>query len=101
MDPVLIFLMAFAAIFVVGIAGEVVFAKTNVPDVVWLMLVGVLLGPVLGVVKREDLMMVGPYFGAITLVIVLPLPSTHQRRTSLMAGMMRYRMVQVKGSRDE
>lgn len=71
MDPVLIFLMAFAAIFVVGIAGEVVFTKTNVPDVVWLMLVGVLLGPVFGLVDREELMTVGPYFGAITLVIVL------------------------------
>ncbi len=71
MDPVLLFLLGFATIFIVGIGGELVFERTSVPDVVWLMLVGILLGPVFGVVRREDLMAVGPYFGALTLVVVL------------------------------
>ncbi|HOU92509.1 MAG TPA: cation:proton antiporter [Polyangiaceae bacterium] len=71
MDPVLLFLLGFATIFIVGIAGELVFERTSVPDVVWLLLVGILIGPVFGVVRREDLMAVGPYFGALTLVVVL------------------------------
>jgi len=71
MDPVLLFLLSFAAIFIVGIAGEMVFAKTGVPDVIWLMLVGIIIGPVLHLVSREQLLTIGPYFGALTLVVVL------------------------------
>ncbi len=52
MDPVLLFLLSFAAIFIVGIAGEMVFARTGVPDVIWLMLVGIIIGPVLHLVSR-------------------------------------------------
>jgi hypothetical protein len=51
MDPVAIFLLTIAAIFLIGVLGEIVFEKTGVPDVVWLIAVGVLLGPVSGVVN--------------------------------------------------
>ncbi|MEM7607744.1 MAG: cation:proton antiporter, partial [Myxococcota bacterium] len=71
MSPVSIFLLAIATIFVVGIVGELVFARTGIPDVVWLITVGVILGPVTGFVTREGLMTIAPYFGALTLVIVL------------------------------
>ncbi|MBW2529132.1 MAG: cation:proton antiporter [Deltaproteobacteria bacterium] len=71
MDPVAIFLLTIAAIFLIGVLGEIVFEKTGVPDVVWLITVGVLLGPVSGVVDRGSLSAVAPYFGAVTLVIVL------------------------------
>ena len=65
------FLLTVAAIFIIGIVGELVFEKTGVPDVVWLIVVGIILGPVTGTVTREQLMGVAPYFGALTLVIVL------------------------------
>ena len=39
MDPVSLFLLTVAAIFLIGIAGEIVFERTGVPDVVWLILV--------------------------------------------------------------
>ena len=71
MSPVSVFLLAIATIFVVGIVGEIVFAKTGVPDVVWLIAVGVGLGPVSGLVTREGLMNIAPFFGALTLVVVL------------------------------
>lgn len=71
MDPVLLFLLAFATIFIVGIAGEALFQRTSIPDAVELIFVGILIGPVLGLVSREDLMAIGPYFGALTLVVVL------------------------------
>lgn len=71
MSAVSVFLLAIATIFVVGIVGEIVFSKTGVPDVVWLIGVGVILGPVSGLVKRDGLMDIAPFFGALTLVIVL------------------------------
>lgn len=71
MSDVSVFLLAIATIFVVGIVGEIVFSKTGVPDVVWLIAVGVILGPVTGLVNREGLMDIAPFFGALTLVIVL------------------------------
>ncbi|MFT5356465.1 MAG: cell volume regulation protein A [Polyangiales bacterium] len=71
MSPVSVFLLAIATIFVVGIVGEIVFSKTGVPDVVWLIGVGVIIGPVSGLVSHEGLMEIAPYFGALTLVIVL------------------------------
>ena len=54
MTPVSLFLIVVAAIFLVGVVGELVFERTGVPDVVWLVLVGVLLGPVTGVVSRAS-----------------------------------------------
>ncbi|MGB1698754.1 MAG: cation:proton antiporter [Nannocystaceae bacterium] len=71
MNPVDLFLLVIAAIFVIGVIGEIIFEKTDVPDVVWLILVGILIGPVLGWVSREGLVQIAPYFGALTLVIVL------------------------------
>lgn len=70
-DPVQGMLLIIATIFLVGIFGEVVFRKTGVPDVVWLIAVGVALGPVFGILQPARLLEIAPYFGAITLVVVL------------------------------
>ena len=66
-----IFLMVIAAIFLIGIAGELAFAKTGIPDVIWLIGVGIILGPVSGLVTKSSLAAAAPYFGALTLVVVL------------------------------
>lgn len=71
MSPVAIFLLAIAGIFLLGALGELIFERTNIPDVVWLILAGILLGPVLGLVTREQLNGIAPYFAALTLVVVL------------------------------
>ncbi len=65
------FLLAVAGIFLIGALGEAVFRRTSVPDVIWLILVGILLGPVLHFVSREQLTSIAPYFAAVTLVVVL------------------------------
>ena len=65
------FLVTIAAIFLIGAVGEVVFRRTQVPDVIWLLLAGVLIGPVSGVVSQAQLNAIAPYFGALTLVVVL------------------------------
>jgi len=70
-DPVEAFLLAIAGVFAIGVAGEVVFRRTGIPDVIWLVLVGMILGPITGAVPRERLTEVAPYFAALTLVIIL------------------------------
>ena len=47
------------------------FARTKIPDVLWLFTIGLLIGPVCGWVKPEDFGAVGPVFTTITLVFIL------------------------------
>lgn len=71
MNPVALFLITIACIFLLGAMGEAVFKRTNVPDVIWLIFAGIILGPVSGLVSREQLSSIAPYFAALTLVVVL------------------------------
>lgn len=70
-DPVTLFLVSIAAIFLIGALGELTFQRTNIPDVIWLIGTGILLGPVLGFVGTDLLRDIAPYFAALTLVVVL------------------------------
>jgi cell volume regulation protein A len=47
------------------------FTKTRVPDILVLMIIGVLAGPVLGWVKPEDLGGVGRFLSVVTLIVIL------------------------------
>lgn len=47
------------------------FARTKIPDVLWLFTIGLLLGPVFGLVHPQDFGAVGPVFTTITLVFIL------------------------------
>jgi len=47
------------------------FRKTNIPDVLVLMLTGILLGPVLGVITPQDFGKIGPVIATIALVVIL------------------------------
>jgi len=71
MDPVAKFLVAVSVIFLIGAVGEMVFERTSIPDAIWLIATGVLLGPILGWVSRAQLNAVAPHFAALTLTIVL------------------------------
>lgn len=70
-DPVALFLLSVAAIFVIGAVGELIFQRTSIPDVIWLILAGILLGPIGGLVTKDRLNAIAPYFAALTLVVVL------------------------------
>jgi cell volume regulation protein A len=48
-----------------------VFEQTRLPDVLWLILIGLLLGPLLGFVEPEDFGAVGGVVTTITLIILL------------------------------
>lgn len=47
------------------------FRKTNIPDVLVLMVVGILIGPVFGIITPEDFGKVGPVIATIALVVIL------------------------------
>ncbi len=65
------FLVILAGILLVGLLGEWLFARTGVPDAVWLIAVGAVLGPVMDLVHGADLQKAAPLLGALTIIIVL------------------------------
>jgi len=71
MEPVVEMLLILAGILLLGALGEFVFSFTGIPDVLWLVGAGILLGPVFGVISSEALQPVVPFFGAIALTVIL------------------------------
>lgn len=47
------------------------FSRWRIPDVLWLFTIGLIIGPVTGIVKVQDFGAVGPVFTTITLVFIL------------------------------
>lgn len=58
-------------IILVGLAGELVFKRTGIPSVLFLMGFGVLLGPVLHLADPTMVMELAPYLGTLALLIIL------------------------------
>ena len=66
-----VILLAAGVVIFLGVAGEAFFKRTGVPDVAFLMILGVILGPVLGIIQPEVVTQVVPYFAAIALIIIM------------------------------
>ena len=60
-----------AVILLLGAVGELVFSRTGIPDVLWLVCAGVLAGPVFGLVSPMLVQPAVPLFGAVALTIIL------------------------------
>jgi len=71
MDPVAWVVVEIAGILLLGALGEFIFARTRVPDVVWLVAAGILAGPISGLVPSGLLRPGIPLFGAIALTVIL------------------------------
>jgi cell volume regulation protein A len=71
MDAVATTLILIAGLLLVGALGEFVFARTGVPDVVWLVAAGLLAGPLSNFVSPTLLTPGIPFFGAIALTVIL------------------------------
>jgi cell volume regulation protein A len=67
---VIAFLVA-AVIIVLGFLGEEFFNRTSIPDSIFLLLFGVLLGPIFHLFAEEALLAITPYFAALALIIIL------------------------------
>jgi cell volume regulation protein A len=56
---------------VLGYVGMFIFKKTRIPDVIWLLLFGILVGPVFNLIDTSAFVSVSPLLGAVALVIIL------------------------------
>lgn len=97
MSDVSFMLLVVAGIFLVGALGEVVFAKTRVPDVVWLIAAGWLLGPVTGMLDKAVLLEIAPYFAAFALIVILFNGGTSLRLDSVMRAAPRALLLALTG----
>ena len=66
-----VLLLAAGVVIFSGVAGEAFFKKTGIPDVAFLMVLGVILGPLLGIVRTEAVLEIVPYFAALALIIIM------------------------------
>jgi len=71
MDPVAQTLIVIAFLLLLGTFAESFFARTGLPDVVWLVGAGILLGPVFKLVSPSMIEPAVPFFGAIALTVIL------------------------------
>lgn len=66
-----VILLAAGVVIFLGVAGEAFFKKTGIPDVAFLMILGVIIGPVFGIIQPEAVIQVVPYFAALALIIIM------------------------------
>lgn len=88
MDVVSLFLVAIAAVILLGALGEVLFQRVGVPPSLWLILCGVLLGPVFGLVPRDDLAQLAPFI-AVPSFITAVAELTPSLRVDIIAASVR------------
>ncbi len=63
-----ILLLAASVVIILGVA---FFKKTGIPDILFLMILGVIIGPVLGIIQPEAVVQIVPYFAAVALIIIM------------------------------
>ena len=66
-----VLLLAAGVVIFSGVAGEAFFKKTGIPDIAFLMILGVIIGPVLGIIQPEAVFQIVPYFAALALIIIM------------------------------
>jgi len=71
MDPVTLALILGGSIIVIGFLGNYIFERTGFPDIFLLIILGMLLGPVTGLVDVASIINLAPYLAALALVFIL------------------------------
>ncbi len=64
-------LLAAGVTIFLGVAGEAFFKRTGIPDIAFLMILGVIIGPILGIIQVEVVTEIVPYFAALALIIIM------------------------------
>jgi len=70
MDVSIVLLIA-GVIIILGFLGKVAFEKNKIPDVLLLLSIGILLGPVLKVIHPDLIKNFAGYFGTFALVVII------------------------------
>jgi cell volume regulation protein A len=71
MDPVTLALILAGSIIVIGFLGNYLFERKGFPDMLLLIVLGMLFGPVFGFVDATSIMGLAPYLAALALVFIL------------------------------
>jgi NhaP-type Na+/H+ and K+/H+ antiporter len=66
----LVFLVA-TFIIMIGAASNYLFRRTGIPDMLFLVLLGLIFGPLLGVLKAGEIESLAPFLSVLALVIIL------------------------------
>jgi len=64
------FLLLFSVIIILSYVSNLLQARTKIPDLIWLIGFGVVLGPVLGVVDKTAVLQIAPLIGVISISII-------------------------------
>lgn len=64
-------LTLFGITIVIGYAGSLIFAKTRIPDIIWLIFFGLLVGPVFNLIDRTVFLAITPFLAALALLVIL------------------------------
>ena len=71
MDAVTQMVFMIAILLLLGAVGEFIFSRTGIPDMIWLVVAGIVAGPVLKVIDPKLFEPILPFFGAVALVSIL------------------------------
>lgn len=66
-----VLLLAAGVTIFLGVAGEAFFKRTGIPDIAFLLILGVIIGPLLGIIQAEVVVEIVPYFAALALIIIM------------------------------
>ncbi len=78
---------AIGVIIILGFLSDLIFSRTNIPDVFWLILIGMLIGPVMGIVKPDSFGNAATIFTSFALLFILFEGGLHIRIKDLMRSM--------------
>ncbi|MEM0488730.1 MAG: cation:proton antiporter, partial [Candidatus Bathyarchaeia archaeon] len=71
LDPIILALILAGAIIVIGFLGNYIFERLGVPDLIILILLGVMIGPLSGIIDVASIMDLAPYLSALAMVYIL------------------------------
>ena len=71
MIDILLAFFIVAGIIIIGFLGNILFKKTGWPELLFLIVIGVIVGPVLNIFSKQDFLSVLPVISTLTLVMIL------------------------------
>ncbi|NWG10917.1 cation:proton antiporter [Candidatus Bathyarchaeota archaeon] len=71
LDPVTFALIVAGGVIVIGFLANYFFERTGFPDMMFLIVLGILIGPVTGLINTSSIISLAPYLAALALVFIL------------------------------
>ncbi len=65
------FMLGVGIILFIGFLGRAIARKTSIPHIIWLIIFGVIIGPVLGILSRGSLLSFTPFITSLVIMLVL------------------------------